>query len=666
MADRVYKLPSSGPASGPDFGKDLNAEQRKAACAEDGPMLILAGAGTGKTRTLIYRLAWLVAGGVAPEQVLLLTFTNKAAREMLNRAEELLGGAARRVVGGTFHHVGNVLLRAHGQRLGYSSGYTVIDPGDAQDLMGACAAELGFSKTDRRSPRPEVLQRALSRSINTGQPFAEALTARHPHFAKSVAGAEAVCTRFVERKIDLQVMDYDDLLLGWKLLLEDHPEVATTIRSRFRCVLVDEYQDTNALQGALVDSMARDHRNITVVGDDCQAIYSFRGASFQNILGFPERYPGCRVVKLTDNYRSSPQILDLANRSISRNKRQFPKSLEAVRKAGDPAVVVPCNDTRQQAAFVAHRVLELRDEGQPLREMAVLYRAHRHAAELEVELKKRDIPYVVRSGTRFFEKAHIKDVLAYLRILENPRDELAWFRVLRLQRGVGQGRAQRIVEQLRHSAKPLELLAREPEPGNLPRGARRGWETLRSLLLSLLEPTMREAPGLLIASILEEGYQAHLETQHADPARRAEDIRTLAGYAAGFDRLLAFLDEVSGMTEIAGEGFKAAAPADDEQLVLSTVHQAKGLEWNEVFIIGLCEGLFPLPMAFRNEDELEEERRLFYVAATRARSGLHLVYPVFGADRHFREVVKSPSTFLTELYGEPPVFETWRVAEEAP
>jgi DNA helicase-2/ATP-dependent DNA helicase PcrA len=665
VSDKIYRLPGAATdvkAAATLLG-DLNTEQRQAVEAADGPSLIIAGAGTGKTRTLVYRLSWLIARGVPPDRVLLLTFTNKAAKEMLSRAEKLLGGASRRVVGGTFHHVGNVILRQHAERLGYSPAYNVIDPGDAKDLMTSCVAELGLAGTTRRFPRANVLLRAHSYAVNTGRPFGEVLALRYPQHTELAADAERACTRYMERKVRLDLVDYDDLLLGWKILLDDHPDIAEQVRSRFSYVLVDEYQDTNLLQGSLVDAMVKEHRNVMVVGDDCQAIYSFRGASFDNILGFPKRYEGCRVIRLTRNYRSTPEILAAANRSIANNRKQFEKQLVAERKEGPTPAVISTTDSKQQAAFVAHRVLELRNEGVPLNEMAVLYRAHRHAVELQVELRNRRIPFVVRSGMRFFEQAHIKDVVAHLRVLHNPRDELAWIRILRLQPHIGDTLATRLAFALTASADPLVPLATGEGLPDLPRRASATWDTFRRRLTKMASPESREVPGTLIDQVLSQGYEDHLRARFANPGERTADIRTLAGYAASFDGLRPFLDEISGTSELSGEGFGPSGPSDDEFLILSSVHQAKGLEWDAVFVIGLADGLFPLAGAFGDDAELEEERRLFYVAVTRARTELHLAYPIFGPDRRFQTVLKKPSLFLRELEGEPVVFERWRVEE---
>ncbi len=652
MSDRVYTLkPSPEGGRRPGFLDDLNAAQREAATAGDGPTLLIAGAGSGKTRTLVYRVAWLISRGVSPEQVLLLTFTNRAAKEMIRRAEGLLGGVAKRVVAGTFHSVAHRLLRPRALTLGYQPGYGIVDPDDARLIMRACVAEMGTSTKGRRFPKPQVLLRVLSKSINTGQDFADLFGRLHPNFAEVTEAARGVCARYAERKVELNVMDFDDLLINWLRLLDD-PGLGEGVRRSFRHILVDEYQDTNRLQGELVDRMAEDHGCVTVVGDDCQAIYSFRGASFDNIMRFPERHPGTRTHRLEDNYRSTPQILALANRSIAHNARQFDKTLRPVRPGGGLPALVPCQDTLQQASFVATRVLELREEGTPLAEQAVLYRAHRHAAELEVELRRRDIPYVVRSGLRFFEQAHVKDALAWLKIVSNPADELSWRRVLLLQPSIGDVAAGRIVAARSQGTEPA-LRGR----------AAQSWERV----LRLRDTISAAPPGEALQVVLDGGYADHLRQHNPNARERIEDVRALGAYAAAFEDLGAFLDEVSGITEVSGQGFRDRAPdGEEERLVLSTVHRAKGLEWGAVFVIGLSDGLFPLPWAVRNERELEEERRLFYVAATRAKTDLHLAYPVFGVGGLERALLQQESRFVQELRGQPHVYETWRVEEEGP
>ncbi len=432
-----YVLKSAAPRKALfDLEKDLNPEQRAVVEAAPGEILVIAGAGTGKTRTLTYRVARLLAGGCPPERVLLVTFTNRAAREMVDRVRGLLGVEIGRMSAGTFHHVGNRLLRRNADALGISPDFGILDPEDARSLIGSVIAEQGLpALTARRFPNQKVIYAMISLASGTQKPLHKVIEHHYPRFVDHARGIEWVANRYTERKRRLNVADFDDLLGLWHRLLVDPDcgEAAAQIRERYLHVLVDEYQDINALQGALVDNMASHHRSLTCVGDDAQSIYSFRGADFSQIHDFRYRHPQAEVLQLTINYRSTPEILELANRSIAHNREQHPKSLKAVRHAGHPPALIPLRDVYQQAELVAQRVLELHHENQlPLRNMAVLYRNHAHSLELQVELTRRQIPYQIRSGMRFFEQAHIKDVVAFLRARENPRDALAWVRLLKL------------------------------------------------------------------------------------------------------------------------------------------------------------------------------------------------------------------------------------------
>src|SRR5437868_1296023 len=447
-AVRRYALKTSAPARKGlvDYDRDLSDEQRAVALCDARPTLVIAGAGSGKTRALTYRVAHLLETGTPPEKILLLTFTNKAAREMMARVGQLCRVETRRMWGGTFHHVAHGLLREHASRLGYADRFGLLDREDAKEVMASATADLGYGVGQRRFPRSDALIDLYSCAVNTQRPLAEVIAAGAPQFVALEEEILRVARRFAERKAQMNAMDFDDLLLNWKRLLVDHPPEA--LQRKFDAILVDEYQDTNLLQGEIVDRMAALHRNVLVVGDDAQSIYSFRGAHFENILKFPERYPQCQQFKLTINYRSTPQILALANQSIACNQRQFPKQLQACREDGVLPALVPLRDVHQQAEFVAQRVLELREEGIPLREMAVLYRAHHHAMELQMELARRGIPFYVRAGVRFFEQAHIKDVLAHLRFVQNPLDELAFKRVVKLAPGIGAASADALWTQL--------------------------------------------------------------------------------------------------------------------------------------------------------------------------------------------------------------------------
>ena len=415
-APKRYVLRRAAPAKSYriDYYRELNAEQQAVVFAPDGPTVVVAGAGSGKTRTLVYRVSRLVEDGVAPEALLLLTFTNRAAKEMTRRVEGLLGADLARMTAGTFHSVGARLLRPHAELLGYRPNFSILDSEDSKDLLESATSDLGIPITERRFPKGDLLRAIVSFAANTGRRSTTIVGRDYPHLLSQLEAVRAVIRRYLERKVLANAMDYDDLLLNWKRLLETHPEVRKALAARFRSVLVDEFQDVNHLQAEIVDLLAKDseQRNVMVVGDDAQSIYSFRGADAEALLGFPDRYPGATIYRLETNYRSTPEILKLADASIAHNARRYEKTLVATRESGVPVAVVGARDLAQQAEFVAQRVLELRDEGTPLSEIGVLYRAHFQALELQIELTRRGIPYEVRSGLRFFEQAHVKDVLA--------------------------------------------------------------------------------------------------------------------------------------------------------------------------------------------------------------------------------------------------------------
>jgi DNA helicase-2/ATP-dependent DNA helicase PcrA len=652
---KVPLRPAEGPRRKVDYASELNPEQLAVVMHSGGPMLVLAGAGSGKTRTVVYRVARLLEDGTDPNAILLLTFTNRAAREMLSRVGLLLGRDAGRVMGGTFHSVGNRLLRRFGDRLGYPSNYGILDREDARDLMGNALTDVVPSSPGRRLPGAAVLVEVYSFVINTGRSLEETVAARFPQFSGDLEVMQAVFRRFLERKRAASVMDYDDLLLNWLLLLRRHDDVRRQLAARFRHVLVDEYQDTNRLQADIVDLVLGGERNLMVVGDDAQSIYAFRGAEYANILSFPERYPECTTFRLETNYRSLPPILTLANASIVHNARQFPKHLRPVREGGEPPVVCAAPSPEAQAAFVAQRILEVVDEGIPLPEIAVLYRNHAHSLELEVELTRRNIPYEVRSGLRFFEQRHVKDVLAHLRFLANPRDEVAFTRMARLKPRLGQRLVARIWQALAGSSEPLAAL--RTLNGNalsLP-GAARHSVTQLAELMGRLEK-LRSRPGELVREVVNSGYREYVRSQLDNASARLDDIDQLALFADGYDSLDAFLDEVTLMNELSGEDV-VAEEGERERVTLSTIHQAKGLEWRVVFLVWLAEGRFPTARA----EDIEEERRLFYVACTRAKDELLLCYPMVARDRYRVDVILETSRFLSELPDES--YQRWQVQE---
>src|SRR5215203_5418179 len=432
------------------YREELNSEQFRVVTAKPGAALVVAGAGTGKTRTITYRVAHLIEQGVSPQKILLATFTNRAAREMLRRVENLTGSQnVQRVWGGTFHRIANLLLRKHAVSIGYAPNYSILDAEDSKDFINVCIDEAGIDTKAKRFPKAEVIQDIISYANNTDRPIENVIIGKYPYFEMLTQQIRRVDFIFQERKKERNVMDYDDLLLNWKRLLVEKPDIADVYANQFQHILVDEYQDTNRLQAEIIDLLAVKHRNVMVVGDDAQSIFAWRGAEFTNIYEFPKRYPEAALYKLEMNYRSTPEILGVANVSISHNRRQFPKVLQAIKRSKDwkPALV-PCSDVEQQSAFIASRILELRDEGTSLEDIAVMYRSHYHSIELQLELSRRNIPYRIQSGVRFFEQAHIKDVISYLRIIVNPRDEIAWKRILKMIPGIGNVTAKRIYESI--------------------------------------------------------------------------------------------------------------------------------------------------------------------------------------------------------------------------
>lgn len=679
------------------YEDELNSEQLDVVMAGEGPLLVIAGAGSGKTRALTYRVSRLIEDGVDPAELLIVTFTNKSSREMLSRVEQLVTTDTRRIWGGTFHSIGNRLLRRHADAIGYRSNFTILDSEDAKEMMESSVSSLGIQTLEKRFPKGDVLLDIYSFLINTRTPLELHLEQNYPHFMMYGPEIVNVFRRYKERKRDANSMDFDDLLVYWKVLLDDHADVAESLRRRFRHILVDEYQDTNKLQADIIDSMAAVRRNVMVVGDDAQSIYSFRGASFENILTFPLRFPDATIYKLETNYRSTRQILNLANASIAANRFQFRKELQAVRGDGPDPAVVGVDDVFEQASFVAQRILELRDEGANLGEIAVLYRSHYQSLELQMELSRRLIPYEIRSGVRFFEQAHIKDVLAYLKVITNTRDELSWKRMLKLYPKVGEKIAAEVWLRISQSSNPLDAFLRGVEVSG--RGAAGSMKSARTLLQLIGSDSMKRNPSETIRLIVERGYADYARTKFPNAQARLDDLEQLSQYALRYDDVEKFLDEVALANPMAGEDVAVVGP-DDEKIVLSSVHQAKGLEWRIVFVIWLADGRFPSQRALRvpggiiriapdrvhealpllegaTQDapivddkgtrELvipgeEEERRLFYVAVTRAKQELYLVFPVMARDRGGMDVLMEPSRFVRELPGDS--YEKWVIGSE--
>ena len=708
---RVYQLHRfSAPAElRIDYARELNEQQHAAVTAEPGPALVIAGAGAGKTRTLTYRVAWLIEHGIAPDRILLLTFTNKAAKEMMRRVSDLLGNDVTNIWGGTFHSVGNRILRKHAAVLGWRPDFTILDREDAKDLIQACVDEAGIDVKETRFPKPDVLGDIFSMALNTRRSIAETVAQDYDHFAALVNKIEDVAARYHARKQSTNGMDFDDLLTQWLVVLKDYPDLRDFYQRRFQFILVDEYQDTNSLQGEIIDRLAAVHKNLMVVGDDAQSIYAWRGANFRNIIEFPQRYFGCQTFKIEVNYRSTPEILAFANAAIAPNIHQFQKELAAARPSGMKPVVVACMDAGEQAAFVAQRALELRDEGIQLCEMVVLYRSHFHALELQLELTRRNIPFSITSGIRFFEQAHVKDVAAYLKLVHNPHDEISFKRLVRMMPGVGGKSADKLWNKFNGEYRmangeadartplaqasvlphpdPLPLgegtatdPTNDPRAGSnqrradflpLPAGGGRGegerlaralarssaavpkksaatWAQFTATIAQLSATEVRAKTDAMIRLVLEAGYEDYLKATYANFRQRLEDLEQLATFARQFQTMEDFLTQLALLTNVEAEDDKPAED-DHEKIRLSTIHQAKGLEFRVVFVIMLCDGLFPSSRSMDSVEGEEEERRLFYVAVTRAKDELYLSHPLMRFIQGGGDAMQQPSRFLAEI-----------------
>jgi len=666
-----------------DYAAELNEQQLAAVTAPPGPLLVIAGAGSGKTRTLTYRVAYLIENGIDPRNILLLTFTNKAARQMLDRVANLLPVDASGLWGGTFHSIGNRMLRRHGSALGYSSGFTIMDREDQKDLINTVVASAGIDPKEIRFPKGDVLAEIFSFVVNTEIRMEELLAERFPYFLPLLDKLKDVHARYEKKKKATNSMDFDDLLEKTLSMLKQHEGIAAFYRRQFQFILVDEYQDTNKVQADLIDTLACDHRNVMVVGDDAQSIYSWRGANFKNILEFPKRYPDAQVFKIEMNYRSVPEVLEVANAAIASNVEQFRKNLAPTRdsNAVKPAVVA-LNDGSEQAQFVAQRILELRDEDVDLNDIAVLYRAHYHAIELQLELSRRGIPYQITSGIRFFEQAHIKDVTSFLRFVANPRDEVAFKRMVKLLPGIGNRSADNLWNAWDKSigavagvgdpgSKTASGTAGVSDPGYnfgerllaMKVGARskKSWEQLAHTLDEIAPAGQPNAPSEMITSVVEAIYDDYAKLNFTNYELRREDLNQLAAFARQFKDVHEFLSQLALISNVDAE----AAPnqtGDKEAVNLSSVHQAKGLEFHTVFIIWLTDGMFPSARSLDTRDALEEERRLFYVAITRARDELYLTFPHMRLSGGYGDVFQRPSRFLKEIPNT--LVEDWQVRKE--
>ena len=666
---RKYQL-QKGPQksiSGIDYQAELNEQQYAAVSSSPGPALVIAGAGSGKTRTLTYRVAYLLDQGVDPKNLLLLTFTNKAAKEMMERVRELIPLDLTDLWSGTFHAIGNRILRRHADELGFTRSFSIMDRDDQKSLMNTVVAECEIDTKQRRFPKADVLITIFSLVENTGVKLEALIEARYPYLEEWMGEIAKVGEAYTTKKLDTNSVDFDDLLILPLKLLKKNEELCGLYQKRFRYLLVDEYQDTNAVQSELIHLLAKPQDSVMVVGDDAQSIYSWRGADMDNILSFPQRYPEGVVYKIETNYRSVPEVLSLSNAAISANKKQFKKTLQAARSGGSmlPALV-PLEDPRSQANFIAQRILELRDEGVEMEEMAVLYRAHHQSLEIQMELTSRDIPFEITSGLRFFEQAHIKDIAAFLRFATNRRDEVSFKRFCLLLPGVGAATATK----LWRAWLKVGISRDDAPPGkfsdhllkfSLPAKARKDWEQLCYTLDELIVGDSYARPAEMITSILEGVYDDYMKASFENYDHRRQDIEQLILYSESFNDILELLGQLSLMSSVDGEPNGEQRVQDDEKVVLSSIHQAKGLEWKVVFLIWLTDGMFPNGRVLEadDQDSFEEERRLFYVALTRSKDELYLTYPQINPKSYTGDVITRPSRFLDDCPEE--MLETWEV-----
>lgn len=623
-----------------DYSDYLNTEQLDVVLHGDGPCLVLAGAGSGKTRTITYRVAYLLEQGVRPDEILLVTFTNKAAKEMIGRVGRMKEGAG--VVlpwAGTFHHIAYRILHECAPLLGYKQHVTILDSEDSLDLLKRCLKDEGIDRKQRRFPSPNAIFSTLSFARNANISLEEVFERKHPEWADMADIFSRIRDNYMKRKKEANVMDFDDLLVHWHRLLASQDSVRETYSEQFRFILVDEYQDTNAVQASIIRLLASKHQNILVVGDDAQSIYSFRAANIENILHFEKQYPDAKIFRLETNYRSTPDILDLANAVISNNRAQYEKQLKSrIDRLTKPEVRAFADETGE-AEFIADRIVERIREGVKRSDISVLFRAAHHSQALELQLNKRHIPYEYRGGVRFFERAHIKDVLAYVRIFYNRNDAIAWSRVLNMQVGIGPAIASKIVEDIQRISDIQDIR----DIGlHVPPRAEMGWKDFISVWNRMKET--EGTPRTLIEAILDSKYKDYLQYEYDDARDRIDDIEQLARFAEREDDLHEFL-ATSALQEQYGRRATFSVEVEEERVVLSTVHQAKGLEWDTVFIIHLARGQFPNDRAFQEDAGLEEERRLFYVAITRAKRVLYLSYPI-GSVSGF---LSGPSVFLEEI-----------------
>ncbi len=637
-----------------NYELELNPSQYEAVTSVEGAYLVIAGAGTGKTRTLVYRVARLVESGVRPESILLLTFTRKAAREMMNRASLILDARCDKVNGGTFHSFANLTLRKYGRYVGLQPNFTILDQSDSEDVVNLIRSQLNLGKIKKRFPNKATLVKIYSLSRNTVQSVEEIVETEYPHFLPFLEQMKGIFGVFEKYKRENQLLDYDDLLIMLNRFLSSDNNAVEHFLSGIDFVMVDEYQDTNHIQSEIVKNLARKKANVMVVGDDAQSIYSFRGANFMNIMEFPKLFPNAEIIKLEENYRSNQGILDFANHIIKQSANKFEKTLYSRKTSDELPAIVSAKNENMQSRFIVDKILELREEGIPLAEIAVLFRSSYFSFDLEVELTKANIPFVKFGGMKLIESAHIKDLLAFIRISVNPKDLVSWYRVLLLHDGIGPKKAQAFLNALSQMEINFDSDIVKYDDKQFGK-----FGTLIEVLHDLHKDKRTPAE---IAEIAFNYYQPLFREKYNDHNKRRKDIDMFINIASNYRSVDSFLSDMALEPPRDSVVDVDAENDDEEYITLSTIHSAKGLEWNSVFIINVLEGFFPSSQSFAKIETLEEERRLMYVASTRAKQYLFVTYPMNIFDRFTGTMLAKPSRFISGISED--LAEEWIVDEE--
>lgn len=635
-----------------NYEEDLNEAQLEAVKSKDGPILVIAGAGSGKTKTLTYRVARLIEDGIKPENILLLTFTKKAAAEMLSRATIVLDNRCEKVAGGTFHSFANIILRKYSKLLGLKNNFTIMDRADCEDVINHIVGQL-FPKKEKRFPKKSTLLDIYSKSINKVTPTKQIIADEFPQFAHCEDKIIEVHKAYVAYKRENSVLDYDDLLLYIKLLLENNDGLRKRLSNEYKYIMVDEYQDTNTLQADVIRLLASEHNNIMAVGDDAQSIYSFRGANYRNILDFPRLFENTKIIKLEQNYRSTQNILKLTNEIISKAKEKYTKNLFSNIVSPQVPALICAKDTQMEADFICQRILELLDEDISLSDICVLTRNARMSYNLEIELSKRAISFQKFGGPKFMETAHIKDVVAHLRVILNPDDVISLTRILLLLKGVGASTVNNIMPIIKGDLKPDIKL--------LPSNKSQSLTPLFNTLGQLRDYSTTKKPEEIVSAVINY-YRPILKDKYDDFSKREKDLDHFEYLSTQYSNLEDFISDLALEPPDASVEGMYKKNSDDEALTISTIHSAKGLEWDSVFIIGAVDGRFPSAYSFNSEEEMDEELRLMYVATTRAKNNLYITYPVDMYDYSMNMVLSKPSRFLDGIPDD--ILERWDITEE--